>query len=224
MEADIISNCSANESAVENKREEYIRQYGKAGFPAQNKAPWLKREPDSRHARRLYSHDYCSRGYYHITATMKSHSHYLSSLPDIPLSQLKVNSPIYPLLSPLGAKVEAELKGIPDFHPQLRILQYVIMPDHIHFILQVKERLKRKLGYELAGFFGACSRHYTELGAFETFNTLFERFHDNVIFDYDQLKKAIQYVRDNPRRPPSPPRPMARQYRPQINCGLNRVP
>lgn len=131
---------------------------------------------------------------------MKVHTHHLSSLPNIPLSELKKNIPIYPILSPLGGKIETELKGISNFHSQLKILQYVIMPDHIHFVLQVKEQLKKKLGYELAGFFGACSRHYTELGAFQDFNTLFERFHDNVIFNYDQLQKAIQYVRDNPRR------------------------
>lgn len=183
-----------------NKREEYFRKYGEEGLPAKNKAPWLQREPDKKHSRRLYSHDYCSRGYYHITATMKANTLHLSSLPNIPLSELKKNNPIYPILSPLGEKIEAELKGISNFHSQLKVLQYVIMPDHIHFVLQVKERLKKKLGYELAGFFGACSRHYTELGAFQNFKTLFERFHDNVIFNYDQLQKAIQYVRDNPRR------------------------
>lgn len=183
-----------------NSREAYFSKYGEQGLPAKNKAHWLKRDPGKKHPRRLYSHDYCSIGYYHITATMKSHTHHMSSLPKISLSELKDNSTIYPILSPLGEKIEAELKGISKFHPQLRILQYVIMPDHIHFVLHVKERLKKKLGYELAGFFGACSRHYTELGAFSEITTLFERFHDSVIKDYDQLQKAIQYVRDNPRR------------------------
>lgn len=191
-----------NEGNDRNNRnkEEYIRKYGTEGFPAKNNAPWLKRKPEKRHSRRLYSHDYCSPGYYHITVTLKERTHLLSSLPDIPLSELKKNEATYPLLSPLGSKVREELLGISSFHPQLKILQYVIMPDHIHFVLQVTERLKKKLGYEMTGFFGACSRHYNELGSFPEFKTLFQRFHDNIIFNYDQLKKAIQYVQDNPRR------------------------
>lgn len=183
-----------------NKREEYIRKYGMDGFPAKNNAPWLKREPENKHPRRSYSHDYCSCGYYHITATLKERTHLLSSLPDIPLSQLKENVPVYPILSPLGTKVKEEIQAISSHHPELRILQYVIMPDHIHFVLHVKERLKRMLGYELAGFFGACSHHYNELGSFSEFKPLFQRFHDSIIFNYNQLEKAIQYVRDNPRR------------------------
>lgn len=149
----------------ENKREEYIRKYGMEGCPAKNMAPWLRRESENKHSRRLYSHDYCSPGFYHITATLNEHTHMLSYLPNPPLSELKKNEQIYPILMPLGEKVNEELIGIPSFHPQLKILQYIIMPDHIHFVLQVKERLKRKLGYELAGFFGACSRHYNEFGA-----------------------------------------------------------
>lgn len=92
-------NSLAEKEENKNKREEYFRKYGEEGLPAKNKAPWLKRELDKKHSRRLYSHDYCSRGYYHITATMKAHTLHLSSLPNIPLSELKKNIPIYPILS-----------------------------------------------------------------------------------------------------------------------------
>lgn len=74
------------------------------------------------------------------------------------------------------------------------------MPDHIHFVVFVKERLSKKLGSELVGFFGACSRHYSKLRGLSHTETLFNPFHDNILFDKVQLARAVLYVEDNPRR------------------------
>lgn len=184
----------------DGKKEDYIRKFGAKGFPARNNAQQFKREPDRSRPRRAWFHDYCAPGYYHITATEEDGRPALSSLPNLSPAELKSGSLIYPDLTELGKKIETELKSISKFHPELRVLQYVIMPDHIHFALQVRTRLKRKLGYLLAGFFGACSSHYNKMGEFPEFMSLFKTFHDVIIFNHDQLEKVIAYIRDNPRR------------------------
>ncbi len=170
------------------------------GFPARNNAPEFKREPDKSRPRRAWFHDYCAPAYYHITATTIEGSPLLSTLPVGAVSALQKEALIYPVLSELGKKIETELLSISSFHPEIRLLQYVIMPDHIHFALHVKEHLKKMLGYELAGFFGACSRHYNRIYSLPEFKSLFSTFHDRLIFNYSQLEKVMAYIRDNPRR------------------------
>ena len=118
---------------------------------------------------------------------------------------------IMPKHTELGERIAQEIKNIPLHHKEMRILRFVVMPEHIHFVLHVKERLTRKLGSELAGFFGACSKHRDSSDIPSYFDSnqtdepslltsLFEPFHDRIIMDYEQLDKAIRYVEDNPRR------------------------
>lgn len=101
---------------------------------------------------------------------------------------------------PLGEAIRHEILEIPAHHPEMSILRFVVMPDHIHFVLYVKERLKRMLGSELAGFFGACSKLSSHLQGLDKVKTLFSPYFERIIFTREQLDKAIKYVEDNPRR------------------------
>ncbi|MDE6273054.1 MAG: hypothetical protein K2M31_08630 [Muribaculaceae bacterium] len=154
--------------------------------------------------RRARFHDYMAPGYYLITATAIEGDFQLrrlSVMPNISPERLKSEGMILPVLTPLGKKIEAEIRALPLYHPLLAIKRYVIMPDHIHFVLHVKERLTRKLGSELAGFFGACThalRDHAKLPDSDL--QLFQPFHDQIIFNFPQLDRSIKYVEDNPRR------------------------
>ncbi len=159
-----------------------------------------KTPPKIKKSHRADFHDYRAKGYYHITATVIDETVCLSNMPEVDNDQLKKYSMIIPDHTELGELIKEEIKNIPKFHPKLTINRFVIMPDHIHFVVYVKERLNKKLGSELAGFFGACSRHYSRLRGFNYIERLFHPFHDNIIFDKVQLARAIRYVEDNPRR------------------------
>lgn len=182
---------------------------GDAGFPVRSGLPsWMLKDGEApenkklkhRDSRRCFSHDYCSPGFYMITATTVPGAPPLSSMPDILPGELKKGEMIIPIHSELGNRIREEIQDIPAHHPEMKINRFVVMPDHIHVIIQVKERLKRMLGKELAGFFGACSKHWQSLSGSPTLRRLFNTFHDRVIFDYNQLDRAIKYVEDNPRR------------------------
>lgn len=185
------------------------------GFPKYRPLPeGVKgKERNPRTARRAFFHDYCAPGHYLITATEilpadraeaeASCTSHIMPLCTIPFENAEENlrqGSVSPILSPLGQAIEAEILSIPSFHPEMEILRYAIMPDHIHIVLWVKRRIKRKLGRELAPFFGACSKHFTRLIGSDTLFTLFYPFHDRIIFDQLQLDRSTRYVDDNPRR------------------------
>ncbi|MDE7160679.1 MAG: hypothetical protein K2O24_07560 [Muribaculaceae bacterium] len=163
------------------------------------------------HARRSFSHDYRARGFYLITVTMIPRPRCapapgepvflpLSSMPHADDSQLKKGEMIMPILTDLGLHIKEEIDAIPAHHPKLRISRYVIMPDHIHLLIEVRERLDKHLGKELAGFLGACSRCFSALQNLPSVHTLFKPYHDRIIRDAGQLNRAFRYIEDNPRR------------------------
>ena len=172
------------------------------GFPSRHQCPEGMKKTPAQHkdSRRGWFHDYCSPGYYHITATAHPGSPRFCKLPACSAAQLKGEGMLMPVLTPLGERIRAEIQGIPTHHPKLRIIRFVVMPDHIHMVVHVQERLERMLGRELSGFFGACSKHYKELAGLQELKTLFKPFNDTIIFNYPQLNKAVKYVENNPRR------------------------
>ena len=94
-----------------------------------------------------------------------------------------------------GRAIEAEWRRMGDFTPAIRPLAIQIMPDHIHFILRVTERLARPLGQIIAGFKTGSSKAATGKPGFWS-----EGFQDTILFREGQLEKMFRYVRDNPRR------------------------
>ncbi len=157
---------------------------------------------NKRHARRSLKHDYKAKKDYFITSVINPDIAFmpLCSMPHVSSEQLRTKEIINPILSPLGHMIEKEILDISTHHPEIKISRYVIMPDHIHIVLKVTERLKRHLGNELAGFFGACTKHYNNLLEISNDNPLFDPFFDRIIRDYEQFEKAVKYVEDNPRR------------------------
>ncbi len=157
---------------------------------------------NKRHARRSLKHDYKAKKDYFITSVVNPDIAFIPfcTMPPVTELQLRKKEIIIPLLSPLGEMIEKEILDITNHHPEIKIIRYVIMPDHIHIVLRVTERLKRHLGNELAGFFGACTKQYNlQLGK-NLEKPLFDPFFDRIIYDSEQFDKAVGYVEDNPRR------------------------
>lgn len=77
----------------------------------------------------------------------------------------------------------------------------IIMPDHLHFILNVNDILPKNIGDYIAGFKGACSRAWWSLNGLTEKKPLFSKgFHDRIIRDDSHRNTAIRYIYDNPRR------------------------
>ena len=115
--------------------------------------------------------NYCWPGIYHITINVMDRSKqplgYIAgdvSKPD--------GDPLAPSvhLSEIGKMVEQELlNSIPTHYPMIEIQDYVVMPDHLHFMVVVKRNIvsssgrETHLGQVIAGFKKGCNRHYWAL-------------------------------------------------------------
>ena len=70
-------------------------------------------------------------------------------------------------LTPLGQKVAEEIERIPTYKgaSSIEIYNYVIMPDHIHILLRIHDRLPKHLGQYIRWFKLQCSDAYQSLAA-----------------------------------------------------------
>lgn len=70
-------------------------------------------------------------------------------------------------LTPLGQKVAEEIERIPTYKgaSSIEIYNYAIMPDHIHILLRIHDRLPKHLGQYIRWFKLQCSDAYQALAA-----------------------------------------------------------
>lgn len=109
--------------------------------------------------RRSDSHDYRSRRFYLITMAVSPRWPLLGTLAsseDTCTADDTVEAHIE--LSPLGEAVLSAWQQIPFVYPQVSIVQHVIMPDHIHGILYVREDTTFHFGQVIKGFKTGCNK------------------------------------------------------------------
>lgn len=118
--------------------------------------------------RRSIVNDYSLPGMYHITLRVaEGMAHPFGSV--VGDASVADGSPDAPRveLSTLGEMVKHELlNSIRSHYPMVEVQDYVIMPEHMHFIIEVHEPLvsrqgrKVHLGQVIAGFKKGCNRRY----------------------------------------------------------------
>jgi hypothetical protein len=74
------------------------------------------------------------------------------------------------------------------------------MPDHLHFILFVKERIPVHLGKVINGFKVGSNRIYRELVKSDLTGLWEEGYNDMILDREGQLQRMKAYIHDNPRR------------------------
>lgn len=62
--------------------------------------------------------------------------------------------------TPLGKEVVRCWAVIPKFHPELKLLGFQLMPDHLHGLLFVREEIEEHLGQVVSGFKAGCNKAY----------------------------------------------------------------
>ena len=144
-------------------KEQHLRNAQKAGSYLQ----------DAKHkmGRRCFTHDYSDRGIYHITLQVAEGLGKIFGkiIGNLAIEDGKEGAPNVEL-SPIGKMVEYELKNtISHYYPMLEVQDYVIMPEHIHFIIEAHEQIKSRngkkmhLGQIISGFKLGCNRQFKEI-------------------------------------------------------------
>ena len=113
--------------------------------------------------RRCVGHDYNGRQIYMITMVTEGRHPLFGRV--VGKSEAPVGSPDAPHieLSQLGQRVADEWWAASMHHPEIEVIALQMMPDHLHGILFVREKMEKPLGMALRGFKHSCNHHYREL-------------------------------------------------------------
>ena len=195
------------------KREVYESQKAFAG----EKKPSMQR--------RCVGHDYTERMMYMVTMVVEGRRPLFGTV--MGRSDAPAGSGYAPRveLTELGERVSEEWWGIPQYYPQVEIIALQMMPDHLHGIIFIKEKMEKDLSRIIRGFKTGCNRSYREVilgvssvatqsqqtgqaGQREdrpredrSHGLLFGRgFNDKLLLREGQLQRWLDYLRDNPRR------------------------
>ena len=175
--------------------------------------------------RRCVDFDYTQRMMYMVTMTTEGrrplfgrvvgHSDALEGSAEAPRIEL----------TELGQRVSDEWWGIPHYYPQIEIMALQMMPDHLHGILFIREKMEKDLSRVIRGFKTGCNRAYRELvlgvksvvtQSVQSVATQSQqtrphpdRYHgflfspgfcDKLLLRQGQLQRWLDYLHDNPRR------------------------
>lgn len=161
--------------------------------------------------RRREGHDYFGRRMYLITMTIERRRPLLGTVVGNP--DAEPGTPDAPRieLSPLGKSVEEHWMEISKHYPEVEILALQLMPDHLHSIIFVKEKIPQHLGQVIKGFKIATNKVYRRVcsAAIVSQPTVPNRkkgmlwsigYTDGILDRRGQLDNWFNYLRDNPRR------------------------
>ena len=118
--------------------------------------------------RRDSHHDYTERRMYMVTMVVEGRYPVFGRLVGDPFAERGTSNEPRIELSALGQAVEREWLGISRYFPQIEVRAVQMMPDHLHGILFVKERLPVHLGQVISGFKAGCRKAQKALAGAET--------------------------------------------------------
>lgn len=146
------------------------------------------------HNRRALWHNYYDRAVYMVTVSKQS------SCPSF--GTLVYNNPkdAYISLSACGEIIKEQIEITTNYHPQLKILSYVIMPDHVHILVYVTEPIEKHLGDIIQAIKSASTSGIRQLLGMGDLQVFDEGFNDRIVKNKQQLDTLYRYLRDNPRR------------------------
>ena len=123
-------------------------------------------------------------GEYFVTVCTQGHKHFFGNI-----HQGKM------LLSEIGKHLVACIENTPHHQPHIRIVQYVVMPNHVHMIVVLTEG-KSSLNQIIGQFKSGVSRKIHEINS--EICVCQRSFHDHIIRKQKEYEKIWLYIEANP--------------------------
>ena len=164
----------------------------------------MEKELPKRKNMRLQGYDYSRAGCYFVTICVKDMQEMLGTIID--------NKQI---LNEYGCIVKQEIENVPKIRKECAIEKFVVMPNHIHLIVQIAgddgnrpgespasranyradchPPLRKSIPNMVQGLKGAVTR---QIG----FSIWQRSYHDHIIRDEAEYQKIWQYIDENPAR------------------------
>ena len=133
-----------------------------------DKEAFLKHKPYAGPAkpsmlRRRIGHDYSSRCVYLITMTTEGRRPLLGALAGNADAPAGSTDAPHIVLTPLGERVRQAWLDNERYYPGVTVLATMVMPDHLHGILFIREEATVNLGTIIKGFKAGCNKAYREI-------------------------------------------------------------
>ena len=158
-----------------------------------------EKECPKRKPTRLKEFDYNTTGAYFITLCTENRRQILSRIVGVDV----LGDPKNVELFPHGMIANKYLKQMNEFYENLTVDQYVIMPNHIHLILFVREdgsprtstptKQTSSVSHFVSTFKRFCNKEFGE-------NIWQRGFHDHIIRSRDDYEEIAKYIHENPIR------------------------
>ena len=148
---------------------------------------------------RLKNYDYSQNGYYFITICTHNRKCIFSNIVEEGLASAEMQ------LTQLGEIAKRELLKIETHYDNINIDKFVIMPNHIHLIVKITERINPfpTIKYDISNVIGKYKAAVTRNvgNAFMHSEKIWQTsFHDHIIRGEKDYLKIWNYIDTNPQK------------------------
>lgn len=129
---------------------------------------------------RLRDYDYSEEGMYFITICIKSRIQLLGKI----IEKRKIE------LTDIGKMVEESIKNLEQIYINIRIDEYVVMPNHIHIIIIINKKSDLTISRIINQYKGGISK---KIG----YSIWQKLFYEHIIRNEKEYYKIKQYIQNN---------------------------
>jgi REP element-mobilizing transposase RayT len=142
---------------------------------------------------RLKNYDYSSPGTYFITICVKDRKAILSNI----VVGASIARPKEIQLTQYGKIVETAINNIPKHYPIISVDNYVIMPDHIHLLLQIHSYIDGRpmVAPTIDRVIKQMKGYITKQIGFSIWQ---KSYNDHIVRGLDDYKNIWEYIENNP--------------------------
>ena len=132
---------------------------------------------------RLKEYDYTQKGYYYITICTKNMQHQFGSVVDNRM-----------ILNENGKLIESIIEEYNKNSVKIKNDYYQIMPNHIHMIIEFKDKLNLNISQVVSHFKAKCTKELKIKNLWQ------KNFYERVIRDQKEYDAILKYINENPYR------------------------
>ena len=139
---------------------------------------------------RLQNFDYSTNGAYFITICTHNKECILSNIVGEGLCALpKIN------LNPIGEEIEKSINYINDYYDNIKIVKHIIMPNHIHLLIEINNQTGGHGDPPLQSIIGQLKSYTTNKYG----KQLWQRsYYDHIIRNEEDYLNVWEYINNNP--------------------------